>query len=91
VYRERRDLILAALQEMGIQASETVASLYIWARVPKGYTSAEFATRLLEDAAVSVTPGSAFGLHGEGYIRFSLGMDTERIGEAMERLRQLNY
>lgn len=90
VYQERRDLILAALQEIGIQASEPRASLYIWARVPRGYTSAEFATRLLEEAAVSVTPGSAFGQHGEGYIRISLGMDTTRICVAMERLRQLD-
>jgi len=90
VYQERRDLILAALQEIGIQASEPRASLYIWTRVPRGYTSAEFATRLLEEAAVSVTPGSAFGQYGEGYIRISLGMDTTRIGVAMERLRQLD-
>jgi LL-diaminopimelate aminotransferase len=91
VYQERRDLILAALQEMGIRADKPEASLYIWARVPRDYTSAEFATRLLEDAAISVTPGSAFGQHGEGYIRISLGMDTERISEAMGRLRRLDY
>lgn len=91
IYRERRDLILAVLEELGIHAGRPNASLYIWARVPKGYTSADFATRLLEDAAISVTPGSAFGLHGEGYIRISLGMGTERIGEAMERLRQLDF
>ncbi len=90
IYRERRDLILATLQEMGIQASEPKASLYIWAEVPEGYTSAGFAGRLLEDAAVSVTPGDAFGRFGEGFVRISLGMDTERIREAMERLKQLD-
>ncbi len=90
IYRERRDLILATLHEMGIQASEPKASLYIWAEVPEGYTSAGFAGRLLEDAAVSVTPGDAFGRFGEGFVRISLGMDTERIREAMERLKQLD-
>jgi LL-diaminopimelate aminotransferase len=91
VYHERRDLILGALRELGIPASETRASLYIWARVPKDYSSAEFATRLLADAGVSIAPGSAFGPHGEGFMRISLGMDTDRIGEAMERLRRFEY
>jgi LL-diaminopimelate aminotransferase len=89
IYRERRDLILAALRDMGIEAGEPKASLYIWARVPEGYTSAEFATQVLEETAVSITPGSAFGLHGEDFIRISLGMSTERIVEALERLRRL--
>ena len=91
VYHERRDLILGALRELGIPASETRASLYIWARVPNDYSSAEFATRLLVDAGVSIAPGSAFGPHGEGFMRISLGMDTNRIGEAMERLRRFEY
>ena len=91
VYHKRRDLILGALRELGIPASETRASLYIWARVPKDYSSAEFATRLLVDAGVSIAPGSAFGPHGEGFMRISLGMDTDRIGEAMERLRRFEY
>jgi LL-diaminopimelate aminotransferase len=89
IYRERRDLILGALRELGIQAGEPKASLYIWARVPGGYTSAEFAAHVLDETGVSITPGSAFGLHGEGYVRISLGMATERIAEAMERLRRL--
>jgi LL-diaminopimelate aminotransferase len=89
VYRERRDLILGALHEVGIQAAKSMASLYIWAQVPAGYTSSEFATRLLLEASVSITPGSVFGVHGEGYVRISLGMATDRIREAMRRLRQL--
>jgi LL-diaminopimelate aminotransferase len=91
IYRERRDLILAALRDMSIDAHKPKASLYIWARVPEGYTSAEFATQVLDESAVSITPGSAFGLHGEGFIRISLGMSTERIVEAMERLRRLDF
>ena len=91
VYRERRDLILDALHELGIQAAKSMASLYVWAQVPAGYTSSQFATRLLLEASVSVTPGSAFGVHGEGYIRVSLGMATDRIREAMRRLRQMEF
>jgi LL-diaminopimelate aminotransferase len=89
IYRERRDLILTTLQQIGIQAARPVASLYLWPRVPDGYRSAEFTTRVLEEAAVSITPGSVFGQQGEGYMRISLGMSTDRIREAMERLRNL--
>jgi LL-diaminopimelate aminotransferase len=91
IYRERRDLILATLQEIGIQADKAMASLYIWAKVPHGYTSTEFAGHLLEDAGISIAAGSMFGAHGEGYVRISLGMSTERIREAMERLGRLEF
>jgi LL-diaminopimelate aminotransferase len=89
IYRQRRDIILDALRQMGIDAVRSQASLYIWAVVPEGYTSAEFTGRILEEAAVSITPGSAFGPHGEGYVRISLGMDTGRVREAMARLQDL--
>ena len=91
IYSERRDLILNTLHELGIQASKSMASLYIWAHVPAGYASAEFASRLLQEGNVSITPGSAFGDHGEGYVRISLGMATDRIREAMQRLRRLEF
>lgn len=91
IYRERRDLILSTLDEIGIQADKAMASLYIWAKVPPGYSSAEFVRTLLEDAGISIAAGSAFGAHGEGYVRISLGMSTERIQEAMERLRRLEF
>ena len=91
IYRERRDLILETLREVGIQARKTMASLYLWAAVPEGHTSEEFATRLLEETGVSISPGSYFGLLGEGYLRISLGMSTGRIREAMERLKHLQY
>ncbi len=87
IYRKRRDLILATLEGIGIQATRPMASLYIWAKTPAGYSSAEFASRLLEEVGISLTPGSAFGPHGEGYVRISLGMGTDRIREAMDRLR----
>jgi LL-diaminopimelate aminotransferase len=88
IYRERRDLILETLREIGIQAARTKASLYVWAKIPDGYNSEEFATQLLEEAWISVAPGSAFGPHGEGFVRISMGMSTERIREAMGRLKR---
>lgn len=89
IYRERRDIILAALQEMGIQADKPVASLYIWAKTPAGLTSGQYAARLLDEASISITPGTVFGEQGEGYVRISLGMATDRIREAMRRWKQV--
>lgn len=89
VYRRRRDMILETLSQTGIRARRPSASLYVWAEVPGGYTSYSFADRLLDELNISLTPGSAFGPHGEGYVRISLGCDTERIGEAMARLALL--
>jgi LL-diaminopimelate aminotransferase len=91
IYRERRDLILGVLGELGMRAHRFPASLYIWAEVPSGYSSQDFATRLLEEAGISVGAGSFFGQHGEGYLRISLGMNTERIREAMERLKRFVF
>lgn len=86
IYRQRRDIVLAGLERAGLPARKPQAGLYLWPQVPAGITSAHFAQRLLEKAGVSVTPGTAFGQHGEGYIRISLGLATDRIREAMERL-----
>lgn len=86
VYRERRDLIVGALELVGIEAFPPMASLYIWAKTPAGLTSAAFAQWLLEEVGVSITPGSVYGAHGEGYLRISLGMATSRVREATERI-----
>jgi LL-diaminopimelate aminotransferase len=90
IYRERRDLIMATLDMVQMQADCPTASLYIWARIPGGLSSASFAEHLLREAGISITPGTAFGPGGEGYVRISLGMGTERIREAMERLKRLS-
>jgi LL-diaminopimelate aminotransferase len=91
VYRHRRDIILSGLDAVSIKAEKAIASLYVWAETPAGYGAEAFATLLLEEAGVSVAPGTAFGPHGEGHIRISLGQDTERIREAMERLKRLGF
>ena len=86
IYQERRDIVLAALEWAGLPAHKPRASLYLWPEVPADSTSTEFASRLLEETGVSVTPGTTFGHHGEGYVRISLGQATDRIREAMDRL-----
>jgi LL-diaminopimelate aminotransferase len=89
IYQERRDLILAAFEEIGLSADKPQASLYLWAKIPSGTTSEQLATTFLEEAGISVAPGTAFGQYGEGYLRFSLGMSTDRIREAIGRLKRL--
>jgi len=87
VYQRRRDSLLQALDEIGLKATPPRAGLYIWARVPRSYTSTQFATALLDEAGVVVTPGIGYGQSGEGYIRLSLTVPDERLDEAVARLR----
>ena len=89
LYRERRDLLLGALASLGLEASPMRGTFYVWVKVPRGYTSASLTAKLLQDLGVVVTPGSGFGAAGEGYIRFSLTVGTDRLTEAVERLRTL--
>ncbi len=86
-YQKRRDLILAALPEIGLDARRPKAALYVWARVVDG-DDKEYAERALNEALVSITPGSVYGRAGRGYIRFSLGTATDLVEEAMNRLRR---
>ncbi|HIE39797.1 MAG TPA: aminotransferase class I/II-fold pyridoxal phosphate-dependent enzyme [Anaerolineae bacterium] len=84
-YRERRQVVTASLDRMGLSYTPSSATLYVWARLPEGVGSVDFASRLLEATGVSVSPGSAFGPHGEGYVRITLGHPVDRLAEAMER------
>lgn len=86
IYQRRRDQIINALTEMGLMASPPRASLYIWAKIPSGHTSISFATRLLEEAGVVVTPGVGYGKCGEGYIRLSLTTPDDDLEEGLSRL-----
>ncbi len=72
VYQRRRDLVVDMLNGIGIEAKSPKASLYVWAKVPQGYNSVDFATDLLEQVGVVVTPGAGYGKNGEGYVRLSL-------------------
>ena len=86
IYQRRRDRVIAALTTLGLSVAVPRASLYIWARVPEGYTSAELAARLLEEIDIVVTPGSSYGKYGEGYIRLSLTTPDEQVEKGCRRL-----
>ena len=90
VYRRRRDLICAALSEIGVEVTPPKGTIYIWAPVPEGFGSAaEYCEHVLEEAAVVISPGGAYGPNGEGFFRISLTAPDERISEAVERLGAL--
>jgi LL-diaminopimelate aminotransferase len=88
LYRRRRDLVIDALQAIGVACQPPQASIYVWARVPAGYSSAEFTEKLLTEAHVIVTPGSGYGECGEGYIRISLTTPDEQLLEALRRIKE---
>jgi len=86
IYQRRRDRVVKALRTLGLTVDVPRASLYIWARVPEGFTSAELAARLLEETDIVVTPGSSYGKYGEGYIRLSLTTPDEQVEKGCQRL-----
>jgi LL-diaminopimelate aminotransferase len=86
-YAERIDVILETLVGVGMGTVRPRAALYVWARVPQGWESETFAQGLLERTGVAVAPGPFFGPAGEGYVRLSVTAPTERVREAMVRLR----
>jgi LL-diaminopimelate aminotransferase len=91
VYEGRRDVMVKGLREIGLEVDQPKATFYLWIRVPKGYTSAQFAGLLLDRVGIVATPGNGFGEEGEGYIRMALTVDENRLKEAIERLRQLKF
>lgn len=86
VYQERRDAIVDGLHRAGLRVAPPQAALYVWAPVPGGEGSMEFCSRMLEETAVSTTPGIVFGKHGEGYFRISLVTDVARLREGADRI-----
>ncbi|WP_456434065.1 LL-diaminopimelate aminotransferase [Thermosulfuriphilus sp.] len=91
IYRQRRDVVVNGLRDLGFSVKAPRATFYVWASVPEGYTSGEFATRVLEEAGIVVTPGAGFGEPGEGYFRIALTVGQERLSEAIERIRRINF
>ena len=88
VYQRRRDLVVDMLNSIGIETKSPKATLYIWAKVPEGYTSVSFATALLDEAGVVVTPGIGYGKSGEGYIRLSLTIPDATLTKGLSRLAE---
>ncbi len=88
VYRQRRDIIVSALHEIGLPVASPKASIYVWSPVPAGWSSLDFTNALLEQAHVSLTPGTVFGPAGEGFARIAFTAPNEKIEEAMRRLAE---
>lgn len=86
VYERRRDRVVQTLQAVGLDAVPPKASLYVWTRIPQGFSSAEFTAKLLEEANIVVTPGNGYGQYGEGYIRLSLTIGDDDMERGLERL-----
>jgi LL-diaminopimelate aminotransferase len=90
LYQRRRDAVCAALSEAGVDVTPPKGSIYVWAPVPAGFQSAAaYCEHVLENAAVVISPGGAFGRSGEGFFRISLTTPDERLLEALERIRRL--
>jgi LL-diaminopimelate aminotransferase len=89
IYNKRREMVKKTLDDIGIDYYNSNATIYVWAKVPQGFTSESFSKMILDRANVVVTPGSAFGEYGEGYIRISLTITDSRLEEALNRIRNV--
>ncbi len=90
LYKERRDAFIAAIKKIGWEVTAPEATFYVWIPCPKGYTSTELCSRILDEANVVTTPGLGFGHTTDGYIRAALTVETPRLLEAIERIGKLS-
>ncbi|GAB7386877.1 LL-diaminopimelate aminotransferase [Bacillaceae bacterium] len=88
IYERRRDVLVEGLASLGWLVDRPPATMFVWAKVPEGWTSREFTHRLLNEAGVVVTPGDAFGRHGEGYVRIALVQPEEKLKQAVRRIAE---
>jgi LL-diaminopimelate aminotransferase len=88
IYQKRRDLVVAAFREIGIDVEPPLGSIYVWVPTPAGRRSVEFASELLDESGVVVAPGTGYGPAGEGFVRVSLTVSDARLQEAMDRIRE---
>jgi LL-diaminopimelate aminotransferase len=90
LYRMRRDLVVDALREAGVHVKPPKGTIYVWAPIPAGFDgSVAYCEHVLEQAAVVISPGSAYGPSGEGWFRISLTTPDDRLQEAVKRLAAL--
>ncbi|MCK4270432.1 MAG: LL-diaminopimelate aminotransferase [Methanogenium sp.] len=88
IYQERRDVLVNGLRELGFEITAPKATFYVWLKVDD---SMKFAAKMLNEGGIVVTPGVGFGENGEGYVRFAITRSIERIKEALERMRGLDF
>ena len=89
IYAARHRKVADALNSLGWSIEPPAATFYVWAPVPPGMDSIGFATTVLDQVGVSITPGVGFGSAGEGWFRLSVTAPEHRLDEALERLRRL--
>ncbi|MBU0468393.1 MAG: LL-diaminopimelate aminotransferase [Candidatus Omnitrophica bacterium] len=90
LYQDRRDYLINGLRGFGWKITPPKAAFYVWAKIPKGFSSSmETAKAFLDKADIVVTPGNGFGESGEGYIRMALTVSRDRINEAVTRISKI--
>ncbi|MCX5781934.1 MAG: LL-diaminopimelate aminotransferase [Elusimicrobia bacterium] len=91
IYGDRKDALVDGLNKLGWNVRKPEATFYVWAKVPKGYSSAQTVSKLLDEAGIICTPGNGLGPSGEGYVRFALTVEVPRIKEALHRLEKIKW
>ncbi|MGZ0085767.1 LL-diaminopimelate aminotransferase [Caldibacillus thermoamylovorans] len=86
IYQARRDALVSGLAEIGWHVDCPQAGMFVWAKIPDGFTSLSFTNELIDRAGVVVTPGHAFGPSGEGYVRIALVQPEEVLRRAVAKL-----
>jgi len=89
IYQQRRDLLCQGLDQLGLEYQKPKATFYFWVKAPNGIGAEKMASFLLDKAGIIVSPGSAYGTEGEGYVRFAIVVKEERIKEAVKRLKKI--
>lgn len=90
-YEIRRDALISGLVKSGWEVAKSPATMFVWAKIPAGWTSRPFAFELIDQAGVAVVPGDAFGKLGEGYVRIALVQPKERLEEAANRIHEFLF
>lgn len=90
-YRERRDLLCDGLSAIGIHTPRPAASFFVWGNCPAGYSSMDFVSRVLDEAAVVLVPGGGFGPDTDRYFRAALTVEVDRLQQAVERISKINW
>ena len=89
-FKQRRDVFVASLNQIGWQVDSPQATMYIWAKLPQPWqhNSVEFCTQLVAQTGVAASPGAGFGKSGEGYVRFALVKEPEILQLAAQKIAQ---
>ncbi|MDP8930945.1 MAG: aminotransferase class I/II-fold pyridoxal phosphate-dependent enzyme [Actinomycetota bacterium] len=91
IYRRRRDALCDGLSRIGWEVDRPQGTMFVWARIPRAYeetSSLDFAVMLVDEAKVAVSPGAGFGLGGDGFVRFALVENEQRIAQAIRGIRR---